>query len=109
MRHETKCGKTTGISSQEFRSSGVTEWFSDHRFAAGREFLAGASDSSGESSPPELLQFRNSCDSFFSRSCTNVFSGIGIKLGDRSLFGGFFDIVDVIPNDLLSLRVVNHH
>jgi hypothetical protein len=30
--------------------------FADHRFAAGREFLACASDSSGESSPPELLQ-----------------------------------------------------
>jgi hypothetical protein len=104
MRHETKCGKTA-----EIRSSGVQELqndFADQRFAAGREFLACASDASGESSPPEL---RNSCNFFFSRSCTNVFSGIGIKLGDRSLFGGFFDIVNVIPNDLLRLRVVDHH
>ena len=107
MRHETKCGKTTGV-----RSSGVQELqngFADHRFAAGREFLACASDSSGESSPPELLQLRNSCHFFFSRTCTNVFSGIGIKLGDRSLFGGLLDIVNVIPNDLLRLRVVDHH
>jgi hypothetical protein len=107
MRRETKCGKTA-----EIRSSGVLELqnsFADHRFAAGREFLACASDSSGESSPPELLQLRNSCNSFFSRSCTNVFSGIGIKLGDRSLLGGLLDIVNVIPNNLLRLRVVDHH
>jgi hypothetical protein len=101
MRHETKCGKTA-----EIRSSGVQELqndFADQRFAAGREFLACASDSVAN------LRLLNSCNFFFSRSCTNVFSGIGIKLGDRSLFGGFFDIVNVIPNDLLRLRVVDHH
>jgi hypothetical protein len=56
-----------------------------------------------------LLQLRNSCNFFFSRSCTNVFSRIGVELGDRSLFRCLLDIVDVIANDLLRLRVVDHH
>jgi hypothetical protein len=107
MRRETKRRKD--------RSSGVTgvqelqNGFADNRLAAGREFLACAPGSSHASSPPELLQLRNSCHSFPSRSCTNVFGGIGIKLGDRPFFGWLLDIVDVIPNDLLRLRVVNHH
>jgi hypothetical protein len=107
MRRETKCGKLQESGVQEFRSYRMVLRITVLPPVV--NFLACASDSSGESSPPELLQLRNSCHSFLSRSCTNVFSGIGIKLGDRSLLGGLLDIVNVIPNDLLRLRVVDHH
>src|ERR1700761_2481518 len=41
-------------------------------------------------------------------ACTYVLGGIGIKLGNRPFFGWLFDIVDVVANDLLRLRVINH-
>jgi hypothetical protein len=101
MRHETKCGKTTGISSQEFRS---------YRMVL-RIIVLPLVMNSWQVRPIQAANLRllNSCNSFFSRSCTNVFSGIGIKLGDRSLFRGLLDIVNIIPNNLLRLRVVDHH
>jgi hypothetical protein len=40
---------------------------------------------------------------------SNVFRGIGIEFRDRSFFRRLFDIVDIISNDLLCLRVVDHH
>ena len=104
MRHETKCGKATGVQRQKFRSyrsSGVAET---------RDWQN--SQPSARRNPRNilyLLQLRNSCNFFFSRSCTDVFSGIGIKLGDRSLFGCLLNVINVIPNDLLRLRVVDHH
>ena len=96
MRRETKHGKTTGV--QELQNG-----FADYRLVGSGEFLASASDSSRD------LRLRKSCNFFFSRSCANVFRGISIKLGDGSLFGCLLDIVNVIPNDLLRLRVVDHH
>jgi hypothetical protein len=55
-----------------------------------------------------LPQLPNSCHLFLLRSSSDVFSGIGIKLGDRSFLWRFLDIVDVISNHLLRLRVIDH-
>jgi hypothetical protein len=42
------------------------------------------------------------------RAGAHVLGGVGIKLGNRPFFGRLFDIVDVVANDLLRRRVINH-
>jgi hypothetical protein len=76
---------------QAFKRSAVAEWFRELPLAHSCGFLP----------------FLNPCN--FLGSCTNVFSGIGVELGNCSLFRCLLDIVDVIADDLLRLRVVDHH
>jgi hypothetical protein len=90
MRRETKRRKAEPLRRSSVQ--GLQDGSAAFRWAHSCEFLP-------------FLQLLNS----FLGSCTNVFSGIGVELGDRSLFRCLLDIVDVIPNDLLRLRVVDHH
>src|ERR1700745_1765420 len=39
----------------------------------------------------------------------NVFGRISIELRDRTFFRGFLYVVHVTPDNLLSLRIINHH